>query len=49
MVAWAVVDVGILTVEEVRTINQDVVSAGITIDLDSGFCYNANGDNVDCP
>ena len=43
--AWALVDVGTLTVQQVRAINQE---GGITTDLDSGFCYGDEGTVVPC-
>lgn len=43
--AWALVDVGTLTVQQVRAINQE---GGITTDLDSGACYDSTGSVVDC-
>ncbi|MGD2138037.1 MAG: hypothetical protein PVF08_07255 [Gammaproteobacteria bacterium] len=43
--AWALVDVGTLTVQQVRAINQD---GGITTDLDTGACYDGSGNVVDC-
>jgi hypothetical protein len=43
--AWALVDVGTLTVQQVRAINQD---GGITTDLDTGTCYDGSGDVVNC-
>lgn len=42
---WALVDVGTLTVQQVRAINQ---SGGITTDLDSGTCYDGYGNTTDC-
>lgn len=44
--AWAIVDIGSLTVEAVRATNNP---DGITIDLDSGFCYDADGIKIACP
>ena len=43
--AWALVDVGTLTVQQVRAINQE---GGITTDLDSGDCYDDTGAVVVC-
>lgn len=43
--AWALVDVGTLTIQQVRAINQ---SGGITTDLDSGTCYDDTGSVVAC-
>lgn len=42
---WALVDVGTLTVQQVRAINQ---TGGITTDLDSGTCYDGDGNTTDC-
>lgn len=44
--AWALVDVGSLTVQQVRAINQ---AGGITTDLDTGNCYDDAGLIVTCP
>ena len=42
---WALVDVGTLTVQQVRAINQE---GGIITDLDSGTCYDSTGPVVAC-
>ncbi len=43
--AFAIVDVGSLTVEAVRATNSP---DGITIDLDAGKCYDSKGDEITC-
>ena len=43
--AWALVDVGTLTVQQVRAINQ---VGGITTDLDNGTCYDSTGVLTSC-